>query len=229
MNNNPIICAIDSADLKYSYNLTLRLKDKVRAIKLGLEFFTACGIDGVNKISEIGTPIFLDLKLHDIPNTVRKVCSILKNLNIFMLTLHASGGREMMQAAIAELAQTNTEVIGVTLLTSLANQDIKGLKTTSTISDQALQLAQLAQECGLTGVVCSGYEAQEIRMKCGDDFTIVTPGIRPNRIQVHDHKRSITPSDALTLGANYLVIGRPITESNNPEQTIEKILQDIHD
>ena len=228
MNNKQIICAIDSSSLDYSYNLVSLLKGKVAAIKLGLEFFISYGINGVKKISELKVPIFLDLKLHDIPNTISKTAVALKCLDIFMLTVHISGGRNMLQAIVEEFFGTDVKVIGVSVLTSLSDQDMKELNITVGAEQQAIDLAKIAKDCGLNGMVCSGYEIPKIRKEIAGNFMLVTPGIRPNFSHVNDHKRSMSPFRALKLGADYLVIGRPITNSLNPIEALEKILTEIN-
>ncbi|MBQ4875557.1 MAG: orotidine-5'-phosphate decarboxylase [Rickettsiaceae bacterium H1] len=227
MNNNPIICAIDYANFNYAYKLSAMLTGKIAAIKLGLEFFTACGIEGVKKISGLGIPIFLDLKLHDIPNTVAKTAKILKNLDIFILTAHISGGKTMLKALTNELENTKIQVIGVTILTSLATTDMKDMNISLDANQQAVQLAKIAKISSLNGVVCSGYEVTKIRQECGKNFILVTPGVRPSSCNQDDHKRSLTPSEALNAGADYLVIGRPITNSNDPIKAVEEILNEI--
>ena len=227
MQKSRIICAIDSADIEYAYKLAHTLKNKIAAIKLGLEFFTAYGIDGIKKMEECGIPIFLDLKLHDIPNTVARTLVLLKDLNIFMLTIHISGGANMIKAAINELNNTNIKVIGVTMLTSLTDNDLASMGFGNhTITEQVINLATLAQQSNLDGVVCSGHEIVEVRKNCGKNFILVVPGIRLSS-NGDDQKRIITPAQAIKLGADYLVIGRDITSSSNPLATVDKITDDI--
>lgn len=222
MDKKYIICSIDSTDLSYAYELSIALKGKIAAVKLGLEFFTARGIDGVNKIIKAGIPVFLDLKLHDIPNTVAKTASALKHLPIFMLTVHVSGGADMMHAISQELSNTKIKVIGVTVLTSLSNQDMRELNINDTTSNHALHLAHAAKKHGLDGVVCSGHEVADIKKTCDQDFITVTPGIRLQSCD-DDQKRVVTPEQAVKLGADYLVIGRPITSSAEPIKTVNQI------
>lgn len=228
MENNPIICAIDSFDLGHSYKLASSMVGKIAAIKLGLEFFTYCGFNGVKKIAELGIPIFLDLKLHDIPNTIKKTAAILKKLDIAMLTVHISGGINMLNVVVKEFSETNIKTIGVTILTSLSNQDLLTINMKYNTSTQAVLFAKIAQSCKLSGVVCSGNEISKIRKECGENMTLIVPGIRADLDSIDDHKRTITASQAIKLGADYLVIGRPITDNDNPIAIIENILNTIN-
>ncbi len=228
MQKHSIICAIDFSDIKYAYNLVKKLKWKVFAIKLGLEFFIANGIEGVKKIEEIGIPIFLDLKLHDIPNTVAKSINILKHLNLCMLTIHISGGAQMMQMVVNALNDTKVKIIGVTMLTSLANDDLLKMGfDNKTIDEHVINLSRLALRSGLDGVVCSGHEITGIKRSFGKDFIVVVPGIRLSD-ENNDQKRIMTPVQAMNLGADYLVIGREITNSNDPIGMVSQINEEIN-
>lgn len=220
MHNNPIICALDTQEVDDATAIACEVMPHVGAVKLGLEFFTANGAAGVSAITRMGVPVFLDLKFHDIPNTVAKAIAATAGMNMFMMTVHTSGGRAMMQAAIdasdrvAQITGQNRPlVIGVTLLTSLDQDDISLLGFQSTVQEQVLHLADLAQSAGLDGVVCSPYEIAAIRKRLGDDLTLVVPGIRPEGAAAGDQKRTLTPKEALERGADYLVIGRPITDA----------------
>ncbi|MDD9331143.1 MAG: orotidine-5'-phosphate decarboxylase [Wolbachia sp.] len=227
MTANPIICAIDTQDLYMAISLANTLCDKVCMIKLGLEFFTANGIAGVKKVAKCNIPIFLDLKLHDIPNTVDKTVEVIKNLNIEMLTLHISGGTEMLRRTLSAVQDTKIKLIGVTMLTSMNNEDLNELGIEREVSSQVMLLAKLAQNVGLHGIVCSALEAQEVRKVCGKDFNIITPGIRVNSSH-DDQKRTATPKEAIELGADYIVIGRPITSNDDPAESAELILNSLH-
>jgi orotidine-5'-phosphate decarboxylase len=227
---NPIICAIDTPEIDNAFTLAESVRPHVGAIKLGLEFFTANGAAGVSKITKLGVPVFLDLKFHDIPNTVAKAIAAAAGLNMFMMTVHTGGGQAMLRAAIEasdRIAQiTGKErplIIGVTLLTSLDQDDVSMLGYHANLHDQVLRLADLAQSAGLDGVVCSPYEIQSLRNACGPDFTLVVPGIRMPTHRQDDQKRVLTPNEALERGADYLVIGRPITQAMDAASAAQQI------
>ncbi|MFZ4541391.1 MAG: orotidine-5'-phosphate decarboxylase [Rickettsiales bacterium] len=219
---NPIICALDTQDVVEATAISELVRPHVGAVKLGLEFFTANGAAGVSAITRLGVPVFLDLKFHDIPNTVAKAIAATAGMNMFMMTVHTSGGQHMLKAAIEaseRVAQVTGKerplVIGVTVLTSLDQDDISLIGFNSTVQEQVLRLADLAQSAGLDGVVCSPFEIAPIRKACGDDLTLVVPGIRPAGSASGDQKRILTPKEALERGADYLVIGRPITDAED--------------
>lgn len=220
---NPIICAIDTADMMEAEELTASIRRQVGGIKLGLEYFTANGAKGVQHITDMKVPVFLDLKFHDIPNTVARAIRATAGINTFMLTVHTAGGRQMLKRAIEasdEVAQlTGKErplIVGVTILTSLDQDDINMLGVRDRLHDQVKRLAELAQCAGLDGVVCSPYEIQMLRECCGEDFRLVVPGIRAEDGDADDQKRVMAPKEALARGADYLVIGRPITKAESP-------------
>lgn len=222
--NNPIICAIDTTDVAKAKNLVQAVHGSVGAIKLGLEFFTANGIAGVNAVAG-GIPLFLDLKFHDIPNTVAGAVRATASINAFMLTIHTSGGKAMMQAA-AEAAKTLPKkpmIIGVTVLTSLDGYDLESIGMQNDVGYQANKLTELAQDSGLDGVVCSPHEIEILRRQCGKDFKLIVPGIRPAGSAADDQKRVMTPKKAIQKGADYLVIGRPITEAKDPAQAAREL------
>lgn len=226
---NPIICALDTISTAKALQLADQLKGSVGAIKLGLEFFTANGAAGVKTLEKAGIPIFLDLKFHDIPNTVAGAVKATAGLNVFLMTVHAGGGRNMMQAAM-EAAQTLPQkpmIVGVTVLTSMDDDDLHEIGVTAAAAEQVNNLALLARNSGLSGVVCSPHEIAAIRGACGKDFKLVVPGIRPAGTANGDQKRVMTPAEALALGANYLVIGRPITEAENPKAAAEAIVNTL--
>lgn len=227
---NPIICALDTQEVEAASALAEAVRPHVGAVKLGLEFFTANGAAGVTRITRLGVPVFLDLKFHDIPNTVASAIAATAGLNMFMLTVHTSGGIHMLRAAIDasdRVAQiTGKErplVIGVTLLTSLNQDDVALLGFKDSLNDQVVRLADLAQSAGLDGVVCSPFEITALRKAMGKEFTLVVPGIRPQGSVADDQKRVLTPREALKKGADYLVIGRPITASANPAEAARAI------
>ena len=190
-------------------------------MKLGLEFFCANGDEGVLRVAEHHMPIFLDLKLHDIPNTVEKAVAALAHLQPAILTVHAAGGREMMAAAKAA-APSGTKVVGVTVLTSLDQSDLETIGVAGSPEDQVRRLADLAQESGIDGIVCSGAEVAAARSAWPDGFFVV-PGVRPAGAAVADQKRVVTPREALDRGASVLVIGRPITAAPNPVRATREI------
>jgi orotidine-5'-phosphate decarboxylase len=228
--HNPIFCAFDTPDLAHAKQLAASLKSHIGGIKLGLEFFTAQGAEGVRQVAALGVPVFLDLKFHDIPNTVAHVVKVAVQLDIYMMTIHTSGGQVMMQAAAeaaaqeaARLGKRKPLIIGVTVLTSMQQSDLQPLGITATVDDQVLRLAKLARESGLDGVVCSPHEIAALRAACGEDFTLVVPGIRPAGSDHGDQKRVMTPQEAVRKGASYIVIGRPITQAENPALAAEQI------
>lgn len=231
---NPIICAIDTIDVEEADQLVAQIKAHVGAIKLGLEFFTANGSVGVRKLAHHKVPVFLDLKFHDIPNTVARAIKATAGIDTFMMTVHTSGGRAMLKAAIdasMEVAvltgKARPQVIGVTVLTSLDQADISMIGVRDNLNDQVARLADLAQSCGLDGVVCSPYEITSLRKQCGSDFTLVVPGIRPQGSSQDDQKRTLSPAEALAKGATHLVIGRPITTAEKPNLAAERILHSL--
>lgn len=234
MNQNPIICAIDTVDADEAYQVAEAVRPSVGAVKLGLEFFTANGAAGVSAINKLGIPVFLDLKFHDIPNTVSRAIAATAGMNMFMMTVHTSGGRAMLRAAIEasdSLSQiTGKErplIIGVTLLTSLDQDDVSMLGYRDNLNDQVLRLADLAQSAGLDGVVCSAYEIAMLRRHCGPDFTLVVPGIRLETDRADDQKRVVAPKEAVERGADFLVIGRPITAARNPGEAARMIASQL--
>ncbi len=231
---NPIICAIDTPEVSDATAIAGDVRKHVGAVKLGLEFFTANGAAGVREITNLGVPLFLDLKFHDIPNTVAKAIAATAGMNMFMMTVHTTGGQAMLKAAIDasdRVAQTTGKerplVIGVTLLTSLDQDDISILGFSSTLQDQVLRLADLAQSAGLDGIVCSPFEISAIRKACGSDLKLIVPGIRPEGSAANDQKRILTPQEALNRGADYLVIGRPITNAPDRAGAAKAIAQSL--
>src|SRR4051794_821287 len=221
----PIFVAIDTPDLERAVSIAKAVRDEAGGVKLGLEFFSAQGPDGYRRIAQLGLPIFLDLKLHDIPNTVAKAVRAIAALEPAILTVHAAGGREMMAAAKAA-APPGTKVVAVTVLTSLDRDDLAGIGVTSSPAEQVQRLAALAREAGVDGIVCSGEEVAAARA-AWPDGTIVVPGVRPEGFEVADQKRVVTPVQALGDGASVLVIGRPITAAANPAKAIADIVESL--
>jgi len=231
---NPIICALDTKDTEYALNLSRSLSGKIGAIKLGLGFFIANGPGGIRAIAESKCPIFLDLKLHDIPNTVAEAIKSAIPLNVQIMTIHTSGGPDMMRAASRaakeeadRLSITKPLIVGVTVLTSMDDNDLRNIGVATTVKDQVINLSLQAKECGLDGIVCSAHEVSFVKEKCGGDFKTIVPGIRPALVMQNDQKRVMTPKEAVDSGADYLVIGRPITKADNPLDAVSKIMAEI--
>lgn len=218
---SPIFVAIDTASLEQARLLAEQVRAIAGGVKLGLEFFAANGPAGVASILEFGLPVFLDLKLHDIPNTVAKAVSALAPLEPAVLTVHAAGGRTMLEAAKAA-ASPKTKVVAVTVLTSLDGSDLRSIGVAADPREQVERLAELARSAGLDGIVCSGAEVGAIRADWPDGFFVV-PGVRPAGGDASDQKRVVTPRQALDDGASILVIGRPITGSDDPAAAIREI------
>jgi orotidine-5'-phosphate decarboxylase len=218
---NPIFVAIDTPDLDQARNLAMRVKDGAGGVKLGLEFFCANGPSGYREIAGLGLPVFLDLKLHDIPNTVARAVEALRPLKPAVLTVHAAGGRAMMAAAKAA-APESTKVVAVTVLTSLDSGDLRSIGVGGDPATQVERLTALAREAGVDGIVCSGAEVGAASKSWPDGFFVV-PGVRPAGADVGDQKRVVTPRAALDDGASILVIGRPITRAPDPAAALEAI------
>jgi len=219
--SSPIYVAIDTPDLAAAKALAAKARGLAGGVKLGLEFFNHNGRQGVMDIADTGVPVFLDLKLHDIPNTVAKAVQALRPLVPSILTVHAAGGRAMMEDAKAA-APTGTKVVGVTVLTSLDGDDLASIGVSGAPDAQVARLADLARESGLDGIVCSGQEVAAVRARWKDGFFVV-PGIRPAGGEVGDQKRIMTPRDAMDAGASVLVIGRPITSADDPAAALRDI------
>ena len=218
---SPVYVALDTPDLERAKTLAAKVKNHVGGLKLGLEFFLANGQTGVREMAAFDLPIFLDLKLHDIPNTVAKAVQALRPIAPAILTVHAAGGRAMMEDAKAA-APSGTKVVGVTVLTSLDEDDLRSIGVGGDPHEQVLRLTALAREAGLDGVVCSGAEVKAAKKLWRDGFFVV-PGVRPADGVVGDQKRVVTPREALNHGASILVIGRPITQAEDPDQAARAI------
>lgn len=214
MSTNPIYLALDFPRLETAEAVARKVKDHVGGLKLGLEFFCAHGHHGVHEIARIGLPLFLDLKLHDIPNTVAGAMQAIHVLEPAIVTVHASGGRAMMEDAKAAAGE-HCKVVGVTLLTSLDAGDMAATGMNGTPHDQVMRLADLAQSAGLDGIVCSGHEVGAVHKRWPEGFFVV-PGLRPAGGAKGDQKRAVTPRAARDAGASVLVIGRPIARADDP-------------
>jgi orotidine-5'-phosphate decarboxylase len=230
---NPILCAIDTGDLARAKALAADVRHVVGGIKLGLEFFTANGPAGVAQALDRDTPLFLDLKLHDIPNTVARAVRSAAALEPLLLTLHTAGGPAMMEAAkhaadlVASEGKRRVKLLGVTVLTSLDDGDLAAVGQRGPVGEQVRRLALLARDSGLDGVVCAPIEVAMLREVCGPNFLLVVPGIRPAGAASGDQKRVMGPRAAIQAGADYLVVGRPITEAPHPAAAAQAILNEL--
>jgi orotidine-5'-phosphate decarboxylase len=224
-----IIVALDYADARSATALVDRLQPSACRLKVGKELFTAAGPEFVAMLAKRGFDIFLDLKFHDIPNTVAQACKAAAGLGVWMLNVHALGGRAMMQAAREAIgtAASRPRLIAVTVLTSMAEKDLREVGIDAAPLDEALRLAALAKECGLDGVVCAAHEAGAIRERLGEAFLRVTPGIRLPEDSAGDQKRVMTPRLALESGSSYLVIGRPVTRAAQPLEVLARINSEV--
>ena len=231
-----IILALDVDTEAEALALAEELKDSVGAFKIGMQLFNAAGPGIVDRFNQIGAKVFVDLKFHDIPNTVASASRVMTRLNAFMFNLHASGGREMMKEArqavddeAKKLGQPAPLLIAVTILTSMnqaqmeADLGIQG----KTIEQVVVEWAKMAQECGIDGVVCSPKEIAAVRSACGPDFKLITPGIRPAWAAANDQKRMMTPQEAQALGCDYMVIGRPITGAEDKKAAAAAIIKEL--
>lgn len=228
MKANKVIVALDTSNIKKVKEIVQKLKSEVYAFKIGYEFFLNHGIKGYNTVRKICPRIFLDLKLHDIPNTTKKGIEAINKLKPLLTTIHISGGDEMMKASL--INKKHTKILGVSILTSLDNTQTKKYYNEKKIENLVKKFVKQAQKNKLDGVICSPKEIKYIRKEVGKNFLIITPGIRinnSNKIK-DDQKRVLTPAEAISLGANFLVIGRPILQSKNPLNTIREINQTIN-
>jgi len=223
-----IIVALDYADASSALKLVDQLDPSLCRLKVGKELFTAAGPQLVETLVKKDFGVFLDLKFHDIPNTVAKACEVASRLGVWMLNVHASGGLAMMEAAKEGVAKSGHDpfLIAVTVLTSMDQVTLNQVGVPSKLQEQVLNLATLTKQAGLDGVVCSALEAIDLRNALGNEFLLVTPGIRPANTELNDQTRVMTPALALSFGASYLVIGRPITQAPNPLDALEKIHQE---
>ncbi|MEN8163694.1 MAG: orotidine-5'-phosphate decarboxylase [Acidobacteriota bacterium] len=223
--------ALDGSDRNWIVTTARQLGPNVDWLKIGLEAFTAHGPDLVREMCSHEPSIFLDLKLHDIPTTVARAAANCARLGVNLLNVHAGGGRAMMEAAIEGVREVDpsgaTQVIAVTILTSLDSSALAELGSTNQSEELVLRWAELARHCGLDGVVASAQEAPNIRRVCGPDFLIVTPGIRPSWAAGNDQRRIVTPVDAVSAGSNILVVGRPITTADDPQAAAAQVLSEM--
>lgn len=228
--SNPVFCALDTTDKDRAAALAGQVKASVGGLKIGMEAFYALGRDGYAAIAATGLPIFLDLKLHDIPNTVAGGIRALLPLRPAIINVHATGGMAMMRAAMdaaGAAGEARPKIIAVTVLTSLDDDDLDAVGFSRGAREQALHMAQLAHEAGLDGVVCSPHEIAAIKAACGTDFLAVVPGIRPGGAATDDQKRVMTPEMALAEGADVLVVGRPITAAATPAAAAAEIARGL--
>ena len=234
MADDRLIVALDVSTMDAMKEIVTSLGDAVSFYKVGMELFYAEGEQTVRYLQEQNKQVFLDLKLHDIPNTVAHGVSSLTRLGANLITMHGQGGPVMMKAAVKAARETaeqlgveRAKLLAITVLTSFDDEAWTSTGGQLPISDQVIRLAKLAKECGMDGVVCSALEAKMIREACGDDFLIVTPGIRPSFAATDDQKRIATPASALQDGASRLVIGRPITQAENPREAVRLIIEEM--
>lgn len=231
---NALIVALDFSALADAEKVVKKISPLVKLFKIGKELFTSAGPGAIEMIHSYKCQVFLDLKFHDIPNTVGSACEAATKLGVFMMNVHALGGQTMMVNAVqavhkaaAEKKITPPKILGVTVLTSLKDKDLKEVGIKRKVKQEVHALAILAQRCGLDGVVASGQEISLIRRAAGKDFLIVTPGVRPVWAPHGDQKRIITPKEAIALGADYIVVGRPITQHPQPLIAAKKILDEV--
>ena len=227
---SPVILALDFNHEAAVWRLVEQLQPEQCRLKVGKELFTACGPQLVRALVQRGFDVFLDLKFHDIPNTVAHAVQAARDLGVWMVNVHASGGGRMLDAARTALSgATDPLLIAVTVLTSMEQADLLETGVTRTIEEQVVQLARLSAQHGLDGVVCSAKETAFLRQAMGEQFCLVTPGIRPVGSEIGDQRRVLTPEEAIQQGSHYLVIGRPVTQSANPCATLSSINASLTD
>ena len=229
MQNKPIVVALDFDNSVQTLKLVERLDPSRCRLKVGKELFTSEGPQLVEALQTKGFDVFLDLKFHDIPNTCAKAVKAAANMGVWMVNVHASGGQRMMEAARESLEsfQQKPILIGVTVLTSMEQQDLAGIGLDVEPQQQVKRLAELTKLSGLDGVVCSAQEASMLKQQCGSDFQLITPGIRPSFAQQGDQRRVMTPAEAMGAGVDYMVIGRPITQAKDPIEALALIEKEI--
>ena len=230
--NKRILVALDYPNADQALAMARQLDPKVCRVKVGKELFTRCGPSIVESLHALGFDLFLDLKFHDIPNTVAKACAAAAELGVWMVNVHASGGRRMMEAAreaveVHSGSAQRTKLIAVTVLTSMERSDLVEIGLDLDPIDQVKRLAALTQKSGLDGVVCSAQEANALRQQAGSDFELITPGIRPANSDQGDQRRIMTPSQAISAGSTYLVVGRPITGAADPAAAAAAIQAEV--
>nr|WP_314424943.1 orotidine-5'-phosphate decarboxylase [uncultured Erwinia sp.] len=232
LNGSPIVVALDYADRDRALAFVDQIEPGSCRLKVGKEMFTLFGPQLVRDLQQRGFEVFLDLKFHDIPNTTAHAVAAAADLGVWMVNVHASGGARMMNAAREALLPFGKDaplLIAVTVLTSMDAEDLRGLGIELSPAEQAERLARLTHQCGLDGVVCSAHEASRFKQAIGQDFKLVTPGIRPAGSDAGDQRRIMTPQQAVQAGVDYMVIGRPITQSANPAATLQEILTSIQE
>jgi len=226
MNDPKVVVALDFDNQADALAFVDKIQPSDCRLKVGKEMFTYFGPEFVKALVNRGFDVFLDLKFHDIPNTVAKAVVAAAELGVWMVNVHASGGLKMMAKAKESLAPYGDKaplLIAVTVLTSMGEEDLQGLGITKSPAEQVLHLAKLTKQAGLDGVVCSAMEAEDLKQQLGNEFCLITPGIRPSGASVDDQKRIMTPEQALAVGVDYLVIGRPITKAEDPQQVLNDI------
>lgn len=226
-----LIVALDFSEKKNALDLVAKLDPRHCALKVGSQMFTLFGTDFVRSLIQLGFKVFLDLKFHDIPNTVAQACRACADLGVWMINVHASGGLAMMQAAKKALEpykQHKPLLIAVTVLTSMSSDELPEIGLTTTLESQVSRLAQLAYQAGLDGVVCSAFEVAMIKENCSRNFLTITPGLRLPGDDNHDQSRIMTPSEALKLGSDFLVLGRSISQVPDPQKVLARLLQEMN-
>lgn len=228
-NAKPVIVALDFPHAQAARDLIEKLDPELCRVKIGKELFTRTGPDLVRELVQQNFDVFLDLKYHDIPNTVAGAVAAAAELGVWMVNVHASGGSAMMEAARKALPRGgDTLLIAVTVLTSMGEEDLREINVPVSPDEQVKTLARLTADCGLDGVVCSAKETAVLNQQLGDDFLLVTPGIRPAGDSLDDQKRVMTPAEAMKSGSNYLVIGRPVTQAPDPTAKLRMIMDEIN-
>lgn len=227
--SSPILVALDFPSAESAISLARQLDPSLCRVKVGKELYTRCGPVILEELHKLGFDVFLDLKFHDIPNTTAQAVGVAADMGVWMVNVHASGGQRMMQACADKLSQYKQAplLIGVTVLTSMERSDLAGVGIDAEPMEQVMRLASLTKDCGLDGVVCSSHEVTQLKQMLGQEFKLVTPGIRPASADLGDQRRVMTPAEALSAGSDYLVIGRPITKADNPLEALEAIVESI--
>jgi len=227
--NTELILALDIEDRQGALDLLQRCGDRLEWVKIGLQMFTKYGPEYVREVADLGKKVFLDLKLHDIPNTVAKAVESVSDLPISMLTIHTCGGSEMMEKAVEAQQRHRPELqlLGVTVLTSMNNLQLNEVGVTDRIPEQISKLAKLAKRSGMSGLVCSPLEVEMLKATLGQGVKLVTPGVRPAGADTGDQKRIMTPAKARAAGSDYIVVGRPVYRAEDPAAAVESILAEL--
>ena len=229
LKDRPLIVALDYPDMVKALDMADYLNPQECRVKVGKELYTRSGPKILEALHKKGFDVFLDLKFHDIPNTTANAVAVAADLGVWMVNVHVSGGRKMMETCVNKLAHYSSPplLIGVTVLTSMADRDLHEVGVKGSTFDHVNNLSTLAESSGLDGVVCSAHEASSLKERLGSQFKLVTPGIRPSFAEKGDQERIMTPSQAIIAGSDYLVVGRPITQSDSPAEALKKVLQEI--